>query len=273
MLCRARKHCLGDLTCGIGVGISFKAFKRRTVYKCICRRGRQPLESKRGKRAAFRKYPVFRRGAESSAAYLTEICPGDELFFHIYSGRRRGGVERGVDFAALRRDKAARFYVDYHLPSADVCLAAYICPGPVYQPYKSGTVRTGNKPAQQHRRRVVHHNGGCAGAVKLFKQSGTTEAKANLGTVSLLEGKYSEAASELAGTGSHNPAVAYILAGQLDKASAAITCNCPRSNYLRAIIAARKGNASDVAKYLEIAKKNPELKARAEKDVEFANYR
>lgn len=110
-------------------------------------------------------------------------------------------------------------------------------------------------------------------AAKLFKQSGTTEAKANLGTVSLLEGKYSEAASELAGTGSHNTAVAYILAGQLDKASAAITCNCPRSNYLRAIIAARKGNASDVAKYLEIAKKNPELKARAEKDVEFANYR
>lgn len=110
-------------------------------------------------------------------------------------------------------------------------------------------------------------------AAKLFKQSGTTEAKANLGTVSLLEGKYSEAASELAGTGSHNTAVAYILAGQLDKASAAITCNCPRSNYLRAIIAARKGNASDVAKYLEIAKKNHELKARAEKDVEFANYR
>lgn len=110
-------------------------------------------------------------------------------------------------------------------------------------------------------------------AAKLFKQSGTTEAKANLGTVSLLEGKYSEAASELAGTGSHNTAVAYILAGQLDKASAAITCNCPRSNYLRAIIAARKGNASDVAKYLEIAKKSPELKARAEKDVEFANYR
>ncbi len=110
-------------------------------------------------------------------------------------------------------------------------------------------------------------------AVKLFKQSGTTEAKANLGTVSLLEGKYSEAASELAGTGSHNTVVAYILAGQLDKASAAITCNCPRSNYLRAIIAARKGNASDVAKYLEIAKKNPALKARAEKDVEFANYR
>ncbi len=110
-------------------------------------------------------------------------------------------------------------------------------------------------------------------AAKLFKQSGTTEAKANLGTVDLLKGNYSQAAAELDGTGSHNTAVAYILAGQLDKASAAITCNCPRSNYLRAIIAARKGNASDVAKYLEVAKKNPAFKARAEKDVEFANYR
>ena len=110
-------------------------------------------------------------------------------------------------------------------------------------------------------------------AAKLFRQSGTNEAKANLGTVSLLQGKYSEAASELAGTGSHNTAVAYILNNQLDKASEAITCNCPRSNYLRAIIAARKGNASDVAKYLEVAKKSPAFKARAEKDVEFANYR
>lgn len=110
-------------------------------------------------------------------------------------------------------------------------------------------------------------------AAKLFKQSGTTEAKANLGTVDLLKGNYAAAAAELDGTGSHNTAVAYILAGNLDKASAAITCNCARSNYLRAIIAARKGNTADVNKYLEVAKKNDAFKARAEKDVEFANYR
>lgn len=110
-------------------------------------------------------------------------------------------------------------------------------------------------------------------AAKLFKQSGTTEAKANLGTIDLLKGNYAAAAAELDGTGSHNAAVAFILAGQLDKASAAITCNCARSNYLRAIIAARKGNTADVNKYLEVAKKNAAFKARAEKDVEFANYR
>ncbi len=116
-------------------------------------------------------------------------------------------------------------------------------------------------------------NGNDDAAEKLFKQAGTPEAKANLGTLHLMQGKYSQAASELAGTGSHNAAVAYILSGQLDKASESITCNCPRSNYLRAIIAARKGNSSDVAKYLEVAGKNAGFKARAEKDVEFANYR
>ncbi len=116
-------------------------------------------------------------------------------------------------------------------------------------------------------------NGNYDAAEKLFRQAGTDEAKANLGTLHLMQGKYSQAASELAGTGSHNAAVAYILSGQLDKASESITCNCARSNYLRAIIAARKGNSSDVAKYLEVAKKNAAFKARAEKDVEFANYR
>lgn len=110
-------------------------------------------------------------------------------------------------------------------------------------------------------------------AANLFKQSGTAEANANLGTIDLLKGNYAAAAAELEGTGSHNAAVAFILAGQLDKASAAITCNCARSNYLRAIIAARKGNTADVNKYLEVAKKNAAFKARAEKDVEFANYR
>ncbi len=110
-------------------------------------------------------------------------------------------------------------------------------------------------------------------AANLFKQSSTAEANANLGTIDLLKGNYAAAAAELEGTGSHNAAVAFILAGQLDKASAAITCNCARSNYLRAIIAARKGNTADVNKYLEVAKKNAAFKARAEKDVEFANYR
>ena len=119
-----------------------------------------------------------------------------------------------------------------------------------------------------------YKKGNKAAAVKFFQQSGSDEAKANLGTIDLLEGNYAAGAAKLAETDNHNKAVAYILNGQLDKAEASITCSCARSNYLRAIIAARKGNAADVAKYLDlVAKANPKLKEKADKDIEFANYR
>lgn len=107
-------------------------------------------------------------------------------------------------------------------------------------------------------------------AADFFRKAGTTEAKANLGTIDILKGNYSAAVKNLEGTGSHNLAVAYILTNQLDKAEKSITCNCARSNYLRAVIAARRGNSSDVEKYLAQTGK---MKEKAEKDVEFADFR
>lgn len=107
-------------------------------------------------------------------------------------------------------------------------------------------------------------------AADFFRKAGTTEAKANLGTIDILKGNYDAAAKNLEGTGSHNLAVAYILTNQLDKAEKSITCKCARSNYLRAVIAARRGNSSDVEKYLAQTGK---MKEKAEKDVEFADFR
>ena len=107
-------------------------------------------------------------------------------------------------------------------------------------------------------------------AADFFRKAGTTEAKANLGTIDILKGNYDAAVKNLEGTGSHNLAVAYILTNQLDKAEKSITCKCARSNYLRAVIAARRGNSSDVEKYLAQAGK---MKEKAEKDVEFADFR
>ncbi len=107
-------------------------------------------------------------------------------------------------------------------------------------------------------------------AADFFRKAGTTEAKANLGTIDILEGNYDAAVKNLEGTGSHNLAVAYILTNQLDKAEKSITCKCARSNYLRAVIAARRGNSSDVEKYLAQTGK---MKEKAEKDVEFADFR
>lgn len=107
-------------------------------------------------------------------------------------------------------------------------------------------------------------------AADFFRKAGTTEAKANLGTIDILKGDYDAAVKNLEGTGSHNLAVAYILTNQLDKAEKSITCKCARSNYLRAVIAARRGNSSDVEKYLAQTGK---MKEKAEKDVEFADFR
>ena len=107
-------------------------------------------------------------------------------------------------------------------------------------------------------------------AADFFRKAGTAEAKANLGTIDILKGDYSAAVKNLEGTGSHNLAVAYILTNQLDKAEKSITCKCARSNYLRAVIAARRGNSSDVEKYLAQTGK---MKEKAEKDVEFADFR
>ncbi len=110
-------------------------------------------------------------------------------------------------------------------------------------------------------------------ASSLFKKSGTSSAKNNQAVVDILTGNYEAAAAALDGQTGFNAALAQLLVNKVDKADKALTCNCARSNYLRAIIAARKGDASGVSKYLDIAKENKTFAERAEKDVEFAQYR
>ena len=121
---------------------------------------------------------------------------------------------------------------------------------------------------------VALRKGDYSEAARLFLASNNDEAKVNQGALNILTGNYEKAAAQLAGSKGCNSALAYLLNGQLDKASEALKCQCPKSNYIRAIIAARQGNATDVKKYLDlVAKDDPELAARAEKDVEFAEFR
>jgi len=111
-------------------------------------------------------------------------------------------------------------------------------------------------------------------AAGLFRKAGTQEAKANLGLVDLLKGNYDAAARQLKGTKGVNCAVAEIMAGRLDEAQAAITCKCARADYLRAVIAARKGDAAGVRTYLEsVREKNQQLYDQSRRDIEFANFR
>ena len=106
-------------------------------------------------------------------------------------------------------------------------------------------------------------------AAKLFKTAGNN---ANLAVVDVLNGDYAAAAAKVAGATDYNAALIALLNGNTAPA-AALKCDCPCAAYLRAIAAARGGDAEGVKKNLETAKKCEKLAARAEKDIEFAQYR
>ena len=112
-----------------------------------------------------------------------------------------------------------------------------------------------------------------ATAANYFRRSTSPDAKKNLGIVQILSGDYEDAAKTLSDVDGccHNTVLAYILTGQLDKASKTVSCKDQKVTYLKAIIAARKGDAAGVRENLG-AITNRELLDRAKKDVEFAGY-
>ena len=117
---------------------------------------------------------------------------------------------------------------------------------------------------------IALRNGDLAAAQKAFAAAGDTE---NQAVVDILNGNYAKAAAALKGTNSFNEALADVLTDNLSAASAALKCSCPKAEYLRAIIAARQGNKDEVAAHLAKAAECDALEARAEKDIEFAQYR
>jgi len=113
-------------------------------------------------------------------------------------------------------------------------------------------------------------NGKLDAAAKHFAAAGTDAAKANQAVVDILNGNYAKAAAATAGQKGFNAALAQLLNGNTAKASEALTCQCPKSNYLRAIIAARQGQGDKAKKLLNEAAKAKVFKDRAENDIEFA---
>ena len=89
-------------------------------------------------------------------------------------------------------------------------------------------------------------DGNCEEAAGLFKAANNQTSKENLAIIDIYSGDYAAALAKLEGTDNHNLKIVYILNDRLDDASKAITCECPYSAYLKAIIAARKGDAEAV---------------------------
>ena len=119
---------------------------------------------------------------------------------------------------------------------------------------------------------VALREGNNAEAEKYFKAANNASAKANLAVIDVLNGDYKAAAAKLAGQKGCNVALVALLNGDL-AAAANATCKCPTASYIKAIAAARQGNADAVKANIEAAKADPALAARAEKDIEFAQYR
>ena len=111
-----------------------------------------------------------------------------------------------------------------------------------------------------------------AEAAKYFAAAKTTAANANLALLDILAGDYKAAAAKLGNCKCFNAALAQLLVGNYAPA-AALECQSPKAAYLRAVAAARKGDAAGVKKNLADASKCEDLAARAAKDIEFAQYR
>ncbi len=117
---------------------------------------------------------------------------------------------------------------------------------------------------------VAMRNGDWEQAADCFEKAGGI-SKENEAVMNIIKGDYSAAAAAAKGLEGDNAALALLLNGDLDEASAALKGDGARTNYLRAVIAARKGQNSDARKYLNAAcEADPALKERAAKDIEFA---
>ena len=122
---------------------------------------------------------------------------------------------------------------------------------------------------------IALRQGDYATAANCFAAAGDAVGNANMGIIDILNGNYAKAAQELADVPGccHNTVLAYILTNQLDKAAAAAQCQDPKVQYLKAIIAARKGDVGEMNTCLARANANASLAERARKDIEFAAFR
>ena len=124
---------------------------------------------------------------------------------------------------------------------------------------------------------VALREGNLAAAEELLNAAGASDdVKFNLGTIAIIQGKYSEAVSHFGNQVEVNAALAKLLAKQNDAALS--TLNSVKSDdalvyYLKAIVGARTQNNDLLMNNLRTAcSKSADLKANAKKDVEFGKY-
>ena len=110
----------------------------------------------------------------------------------------------------------------------------------------------------------------------LAKGSGSDTFKEIMGNLNIAKGNYTQAAADLAGTNTNSAALAQILSKDYTSAKntlAAVKNADAITSYLKAILAARTGDAATVASALKSAiQQDATLAARAANDLEFAKF-
>lgn len=126
---------------------------------------------------------------------------------------------------------------------------------------------------------VKRQAGDIAGAAKLFGDATATgdAAKYNMGLINIKKGEYSNAISNMGSTNTFNKALAQTLNKDYSSASSSLAnsteANTAKGLYLKAVIASRNGNESEVISSLVKAfEKDSSLRAKAKKDREFIKY-
>ncbi|MGB1040037.1 MAG: hypothetical protein ACPGVD_04130, partial [Flavobacteriales bacterium] len=126
---------------------------------------------------------------------------------------------------------------------------------------------------------VKRQNGDISEAVKMFNSASSTGdiANYNLGLINIKKGEYSTAVTNMGDSKTFNKALAQTLNKDYNTALKTIK-DSPDSEsaiglYLKAIIAARVGNDSEVISYLSKSiAKDSTMRAKAKKDREFVKY-
>ena len=125
---------------------------------------------------------------------------------------------------------------------------------------------------------VARLNGDRESAAEYYSQAAGagSDVNYNMAILDIQNGEYESAVTNFGSNNTFNAALAQLLSGDADKATSTIDAsedkNSAEAFYLKAIIAARADNASDVVKNLKTAiSKDASLKAKAMKDAEFVN--
>jgi Flp pilus assembly protein TadD len=126
---------------------------------------------------------------------------------------------------------------------------------------------------------LTRWNGDRKAAMDYYTKAGVySEVNHNMGVINIRDGKYNDAVTNFGGENSFNAALAKLLSGNADAAVASLDASPEKDDaiayYLKAIIGARKADASMATSNLKIAiGKDASLKSKAKEDLEFMKIR